>query len=558
MVEWLIEGKAGVLPFERAFSRETAPPVPISPHSSYISAMKRYPIGIQDFSVLREGGYLYVDKTQQMYELLRSGRVFFLSRPRRFGKSLLFSTLKYFFQGRRDLFQGLWVDRETDHDWAEHPVLHFSFSTLGYQDLGLEAALNQAIDLKAKQFGLKLTRNGLGQKFEEVLEALGSGPHQVVLLIDEYDKPLVDYLDDLPQAEANRKTLKTFFSVIKDADPYLRFFFITGVSKFSKVSLFSDLNHLNDLTIHPRYATLTGYTPAEMDHYFGDEYPALAEANGKDLAQIRAEIQRWYNGYQWAVGKPVYNPFSVLRLFDAQQFSNYWWDSGTPTFLLKALKREFKYDLTAVEVGPALLDNYTLENLDWRNLLFQTGYLTITDYDEELSLYTLGYPNREVEFSMCQHLMATYRHYASSDTQVIYAHLKRALDKGDLEMVIAKINEVFFTIPYQIFEAKRESFFHAILHLTFQGLGLLTQSEVSTAQGRVDTVVQAKSGIYVMEFKLDEPAQAAMDQIREQRYGSPYLDQGQPVTALGVSFSSETKEVEEWEARPYAELLAEG
>ena len=520
--------------------------------------MKRYPIGIQDFSVLREGGYLYVDKTQQMYALLSSGKYFFLSRPRRFGKSLLISKLKYFFQGRRDLFEGLWVGQHADHDWEAHPVLHFSFSTLGYQDLGLEAALHQALERKAEAFGVSLKLSGLGNRFEELIEALGSGPRKVVLLIDEYDKPLVDYLDDLPQAEANRKTLKNFFSIIKDADAHLRFFLITGVSKFSKVSLFSDLNHLNDLTTMERFATLTGYTPQELDHYFGDEYPALAEANGKDVAQIKAEIQRWYNGYQWAIGKPVYNPFSVLKLFFSQQFANYWWDSGTPTFLLKALKRDFQYDLSAVEVGPALLDNYTLENLDWRNLLFQTGYLTITGYDEEVALYTLGYPNREVEFSMYQHLLATYRYYASSDTQVIYAHLKRALDKGDMEKVIAQINQVFSTIPYQLFEAKRERFFHAILHLTFQGLGLLTQSEVSTSKGRVDTIVQAKSGIYVMEFKLDESAQAALDQIRKNRYGSPYLDHGQSVTALGVSFSSETKEVAEWEARPYAELLADG
>ena len=264
--------------------------------------MKRYPIGIQDVEKLREGGYLYVDKTQQMYALLSSGKYFFLSRPRRFGKSLMLSTLKYFFQGRRDLFEGLWVDREAEHDWAEHPVLHVSFSTLGYKDLGLEAALHQSLDLKAQQVGLTLTRKGLGQRFEELLQALGSGPRKVVLLIDEYDKPLVDYLDDLPQAQANREALKNFFSAIKDADSSLRFFLITGVSKFSKVSLFSGLNHLNALTTMGRFATLTGYTPEELDHYFGEECPALAEANGKDVPQIKADIQRWYNGYQWAVG----------------------------------------------------------------------------------------------------------------------------------------------------------------------------------------------------------------------------------------------------------------
>ena len=520
--------------------------------------MKRYPIGIQDFEKLRQGGYLYVDKTQQMYELLSAGNYFFLSRPRRFGKSLLLSTLKYFFLGRRDLFEGLWIDRETERDWAEHPVLHFSFSSSGYKEIGLESALRRLLDEAASQYAIRLKADGISGRFRELLQALGSGPHKVVLLIDEYDKPLVDYLDDLPQAEANRDTLKTFFSVIKDADPYLRFFLITGVSKFSKVSLFSDLNHLTDLTIMGRFATLTGYTPEELDHYFGDEYPALAEANGKDVPQIKAEIQRWYNGYQWAVGKPVYNPFSVLKLFFSQQFSNYWWESGTPTFLLKVLKDHFQFDMEEVEAGSSLLDSYTLENLDWRNLMFQTGYLTIKNYEPEVRLYTLGYPNLEVKDAMAQYLLATFRHGQTGETQSIYVNLKRALDKGDLEKTIAQINQVFSTIPYQLFDAKRERFFHAILHLTFQGLGLLTQSEVSTSKGRVDTVVHAKSGIYVMEFKLDESAEAALDQIREKRYGSLYLDQGQSVTALGVSFSSETKEVAEWEARSYAELLAEG
>ena len=520
--------------------------------------MKRYPIGIQDFSELREGGYLYVDKTQQMYALLSSGKYFFLSRPRRFGKSLLLSTLKYFFQGRRDLFEGLWVDQHADHDWAAHPVLHFSFSSSGYKDLGLEPALRGLLDEAANQYGITLQAKGLSGRFKELIQALGAGPRKVVLLIDEYDKPLVDYLDDLPQAAKNRETLKTFFSVIKDADAYLRFFLITGVSKFSKVSLFSDLNHLNDLTTMGRFATLTGYTPEELDHYFGDEYPTLAEANGKSVPEIKEAIQRWYNGYQWAVGKPVYNPFSVLKLFFSQQFANYWWESGTPTFLLKALKREFQFDLTEVQAGSAVFESYTLENLHWKGLLFQTGYLTIQDYHPDLELYILGYPNREVEASMSQHLLAEYRSQAAADTQPIYANLKLALDRGDLDKVIAQIDLLFSTIPYQLFEAKRERFFHAILHLTFQGLGLLTQSEVSTSKGRVDTIVQAKSGIYVMEFKLDESAQAALDQIRKQRYGSPYLDQGQSVMALGVSFSSETKEVAEWEARPYAELLAEG
>ncbi|MDX2285512.1 MAG: AAA family ATPase [Bacteroidia bacterium] len=516
--------------------------------------MRRYPVGIQDFEKLRKEGYIYIDKTRQIYELARSGSYYFLSRPRRFGKSLLLSTLKYFFLGRRDLFEGLWVDHEASHAWEPHPVLHVSFNAIDYKSLGLREALEGAVNDLADQYGVALAKPSLATRFRELIQALGSGPRKVVLLIDEYDKPLIDYLDDLPQAQAHREILKNFFSVIKDSDPFIRFFLITGVSKFSKVSLFSDLNHLKDLTLHPRHATLTGYTPEEMDQYFGEDYPALAAANRMSLEAVKAEIQRWYNGYQWEVGKPVCNPFSVLNLFDSGRFANYWWDTGTPTFLLKALEREFAYDFTRVEAGNAVFESYTLESMNWVSLMFQTGYLTIQSYDPEYQLYTLSYPNREVKDAMFQHLLAVYRHRDAAETQPIYAAIKRSLDTGDLEEFIRQTDILFSTIPGPIFLEKREAFFHAVLHLTFQGLGLLTHSEVMTAQGRADCVVQSKSGIYVMEFKLDGSAEAALEQIRAKRYGHRFLGQGQPVTAVGISFSSEQKAVAGWKAVDYAQL----
>jgi hypothetical protein len=513
--------------------------------------MKRYPIGIQDFEKLRTEEFLYIDKTRDISNLILSGSYYFLSRPRRFGKSLLLSALKYFFLGRRDLFQGLRIDREGVHDWAEHPVLHFSFNTISYKDLGLEAALHQAIDLAATSHEIKLTRQGLAQRFEELLTQLGSGTRKVVLLIDEYDKPIIDYIDDIPKADANRETLKNFFSIIKNADPFLRFFFITGVSKFSKVSLFSDLNHLSDITTHPRYATLTGYTPEEMDTYFGDVYPELGEANGFSVEEVRSEIQRWYNGYQWSIGKPVYNPFSVLLLFDSLKFENKWWDTGTPTFLLKILKNRQVYDFSAVETGNSVFDSYTLHNLSWESLMFQTGYLTIHAYDAENRIFTLGYPNFEVKDSMLQYLLAEFRHGAHTESQVLYGSIRKALDAGDIDKFIALINTVFATIPYEIFIANREAFFHAVMHLTFQGVGLLTRSEVSASHGRADCVVHSRSGIYVMEFKLDDTAASAMKQIRDKQYVQPYLGQGKAVAAIGISFSSQTKAVAEWEVEKF-------
>ncbi|MEM6263159.1 MAG: AAA family ATPase [Bacteroidota bacterium] len=520
--------------------------------------MRLYPIGLQDFKKLREGGYLYVDKTRQMYDLVMSGSYYLLPRPRRFGKSLLLSTIKYFFQGREELFEGLWVDQESEHDWKAYPVLHFSFSSIGYKSIGLEKALVRAIDDAAKEHGVTLENEDLPGRFRELIQVLVNSPQKLVILIDEYDKPLTDYLDDLPQAEINRAVLKNFFSVIKDSDQFIRLLLITGVSKFSKVSLFLDLNHLEDLTLNPYGATLTGYTQEELEENFSEEIMRLANTYQMDRDQLLQQIQSWYNGYRWWIGGTLYNPFSILNFFKSGMFRNFWWESGTPTFLLKALKRHNQYDLPDQEVTSVVFESFTLENQDWLALLFQTGYLTLAPFGYRDRVFKLVYPNKEVEETMYQHLLATYRDMPVSTSYSIWLNLRKALDAGNLEEVMKQIDLLFSTIPYQIFDAKKESFFHAILHLTFQGLGMMTQSEVSTSTGRVDTVVFGENEVYVMEFKLDASANAALDQIRAKRYGSPYLGENRPVVAVGISFSSETRTVAEWEAVPYTELLAEG
>ncbi len=257
--------------------------------------MKKYPIGIQDFRKLREGGYLYIDKTEAIYNLIKSGQYYFLSRPRRFGKSLLVSTLKYLFRGERALFEGLWIDNK--YDFEPHLVLHFSFSALGYKDIGLEAGLHQALNNQAEEAGFSLTQQGIGPRFHELIRLLAKGGQKVVLLIDEYDKPLVDYIDQPDKVEENQEVLKSFFSIIKDADPLLRFFLITGVSKFSKVSLFSDLNHLQDITLVEQHETIAGYTQAELEVAFASDIERLAEKMGKSTHILKEEVKTWYNGY---------------------------------------------------------------------------------------------------------------------------------------------------------------------------------------------------------------------------------------------------------------------
>lgn len=518
--------------------------------------MKKYPIGLQDFEELLKGGYLYVDKTESIFKIIEAGKYYFLSRPRRFGKSLLLSTLKYLFLGKKDLFDGLWI--EGKYDFQPHPVLHFSFSTLGYREIGLKAGLLQALNNKAREAGFELTQQGLGPRFQELIHKLAKDGQQVVLLIDEYDKPLVDYIEKGDQAEENREILKSFFSILKDADAYLRFFLITGVSKFSKVSLFSDLNNLEDLTLAPASTTLTGYTQKELEDYFEEPLRELAKEENLSYESLLDKVRLWYNGYRWSGENTLYNPFSILNLVKQQRFSNFWWETGTPTFLIKKLREGFHYDLTQLEASQVMFESFTIGNTNWLALLFQTGYLTLVNYEPEDQLYTLDYPNLEVKNTMHQHLLAAFRSTQNTDSLPLLIKIKKSLERGEVEQMIEQVNILFSSVPYQLFQQKQEAFFHAILHLSFSGVGLFVESEVSTAKGRVDTVVHTKERIYVIEFKLDGSSAAALSQIREKRYGSPFLGKGKAVIALGVNFSSEKKEVTEWEAISYESLLVGG
>ncbi|MEM9986864.1 MAG: AAA family ATPase, partial [Bacteroidota bacterium] len=431
------------------------------------------------------------------------------------------------------------------------PVLHFSFSTLGYKELGLEAALHQAIDRQASLFNVTLSQHGLGPRFQELMESLTRRGKKVVLLIDEYDKPLVDYIEQREIAEAHRGILKSLFSVIKDSDAFMEFFLITGVSKFSKVSLFSDLNHLRDLTLVGELSSLTGYTQVELEEHFDQEVKAIAHGKGISVNALWESIKTWYNGYNWSGEAMLYNPFSILNFMSSQKFSNFWWETGTPTFLIRQLRQGFHYDFSELEAGGTLFESYTLDDLEWRSLLFQTGYLTIKGYDEEYDVYALGYPNREVKDSMIQHLMGAFTHESKTQTKPLYAKLKRSLDAKDIPRFISLVDVLLATIPHQIFIEKKEAFFHAVLHLTFQGLGLLTHSEVSTSRGRVDTIVHAKNHIYVMEFKLDGSAESALGQIKKQHYGQGLMEQDKEVVALGINFNSETRTVAEYLVETY-------
>ncbi len=504
--------------------------------------MQNLPIGLQSFKEIRKNNYLYVDKTKQIYPLL-SGKYYFLSRPRRFGKSLLLSTLKELFLGSQDLFKGLWI--ENKWDWSQtHPVIHLKISSIDYQRLGLYEALSKEISAIAIELGVTLVETSLKDKFREVITK-ASQKEKVVILIDEYDKPIIDYLDDSAKIRENKGILKEFYSIIKDADPYIRFLLITGVSKFTKVSIFSDLNNLDDLTLHPKYTNLCGITQVELEQYFAEPISELSASN----PNIKEDIKTWYNGYSWDGVNRVYNPFSILRFMSTQSFHNFWFETGTPTFLIEVVTKRRQFNFSEVQTGLSGLSDFNTDNINPTTLLFQTGYLTIKEYNPKFQLYTLGYPNEEVRSSLLQYLIGAYRFENASESTPLVVQLYNALHEKNIAEIIAIINTAFATIPYDLWRGASELHYHALVHLTFSLLGTYMQSEVHSAKGRCDALVQTPQYIYAFEFKLDESAEIALQQIEEKGYLTPYLQHSQQKIAIGINFSSEKKCVEAYKVK---------
>jgi Predicted AAA-ATPase/PD-(D/E)XK nuclease superfamily len=499
------------------------------------------PVGQQYFGSIRQDNCIYVDKTEYIYHLCRPWyRGYFLSRPRRFGKSLTLDTIHELFVGNSALFQGLWI--EDKWDWSQtYPIIRLSFAKIGH-DIGLENALTRELNLVASKFKIKLINTNPGLAFSELIEkVVKKTKKQVVILIDEYDKPIVDYIDpyDLSKANAHRAILKSFFGILKDASNVTRFLFITGVSKFSKVSIFSDLNHLYDLTLDGEYAALCGYTQAELEHYFE---PYLKTMPPETLEKMKL----WYNGYSWDAKTFVYNPFSVLSFFQNKNYRNFWFETGTPTFLTRLLQQRFQYKLEETEVNDLILESFTLEKLeelDITSLLLQTGYLTIkaiTPYNN----FILNYPNREVKNAFGQFLLGAFTHTAVSMPNI--SNIARAFDENNVAEAIRIINDLVQAIPDQNYIKDEEKFFHAIIHLIFTIVGTDVRSEVHTPIGRIDTIVVTKNRIFLFEFKLNEPADAAIQCIKDRQYAEHLRHRNQPITAIGVSFSTKTKGVADW------------
>lgn len=508
---------------------------------------QKLPIGIQDFRKIIENDFKYVDKTEYTYELAQNPGAYFISRPRRFGKSITVALLEELFSGSRELFEGLWI--EDKWDWSrKHPVIRLTLTGIGFPETGLPAALDYVLNEQIRKNELEPMEGSLSNKFGYLIAQLAR-KGKVVVLVDEYDAPIIHYLGkDVQQASINRDILREFYTVLKNNDHLLEFVLLTGVSKFSKVGIFSGLNNLQDITMHPRFATMLGYTQQELESNFAEELDATATEISLSREALLAKIRLWYNGYRFEENaETVYNPVSVNTFFSFKKFENFWFTTGTPTFLINILKQEGLYNFSLQPQTQLEFDSFELEDLRPYGLLYQTGYLTIKSKDE-FGLYKLGYPNYEVENSMLAYLLEAFGGVRKGSGLSMAIQLEQAFFANDPERVIRILQTLFKGLPYQLYEKAPERFYHASIHLLFSYMGLRVQSEVCTSDGRADCVVETDTRVYILEFKLDESAQAALEQIRQKKYYQAWWLKGKPMTGIGVNFSSQTRNIEEWKA----------
>lgn len=515
-----------------------------------IDLTRKLPIGIQTFSDIRMNGYLYVDKTALMWKIANTGKPYFLSRPRRFGKSLLLSTFEAYFEGKKELFDGL-AAGELETEWKQHPVLHLDLNARKYETpADLDAMLNQHLERWETIYGDEKKDRSSEERFEYVIrrasEQTGCG---VVVLIDEYDKPLLQALTDSVLQEAYRLALKAFYGVLKSADRYLRFVFLTGVTKFAQVSVFSDLNQLMDISLWPDYATLCGITKDELQHNFRPELEMLATANRMSYDEALEKMTRLYDGYHFCDhSEGMFNPFSVLNAFKSKTFDNFWFHTGTPTFLVELLK-DSDYDLrTLLDGVEAPASSFTEYRVDADNpipLIYQSGYLTIKGYDREFANYLLGFPNDEVRYGFINFLVPYYTSVVNSDQNFYIGKFVRELRSGDCDAFLTRLQAFFADFPYEL-NTKTERHYQVVFYLVFKLMGQFTEAEVRTAIGRADAVVKTPKYIYVFEFKLNGTAEEALAQIDDKKYLIPYQVDGREVVKVGVQFDAEERNIGRW------------
>ena len=509
---------------------------------------KLYPVGIQNFESLRKDGFFYVDKTALMYRLVTTGRYYFLSRPRRFGKSLLISTLEAYFQGKRELFDGLAV-ASLEKEWKRYPVIHLDLNAKKFdRPEDLIRLIDRQLLVLEEEYGKVKTDETIDDRFVSLIRNMnGRTGERVVILVDEYDKPLLQAIGNDALQNEYRAILKAFYGVLKSMDGYIRFALLTGVTKFGKVSVFSDLNNLMDISMREEYADICGVSEEELLRDFDEDIRALALNNGQTYEQACAQLKEDYDGYHFCPDSPgIYNPFSLLNTFSAKRYGSYWFETGTPTYLVELLRKS-DYDLE--QMSREETDSETLDSIFTGDnpipVIYQSGYLTIKKYDKEFGLYTLGFPNREVEEGFLKFLMP---YYAKSDRTKSGFEIKRFVDdvrKGDIDGFMERLQGFLADCPYEM-ARDVELHYQNVLFIVFRLAGLYTQVEYHTSRGRIDMVVQTADYVYVMEFKLDGSAEQALQQIGEKQYALPFAADSRKVFRIGVNFSSETRNIDRW------------
>lgn len=509
-----------------------------------------YPIGIQNFEKIRTEDFLYVDKTAEIYKLAKEGRYYFLSRPRRFGKSLLVSTMEAYFSGRKELFSGLAIEK-LEAEWKQHPVLHLDLSGVSYTDESvLERVLSDKLAKWETLYGAVNTSDILGLRFKEVIEAAyNKTGNQVAILIDEYDKPIIDNLGNEPTLSHLRSTLQGFYSVMKSMDARIRFGFLTGVTKIGKMSVFSGLNNLNDISMIPDYVDICGVSETELHEYFDESISELSSANEMSKEECYVKLKSMYDGYHFcedSIG--IYNPFSLLNTFQNKKFREYWFETGTPGFLVEVM-RKTSFDVTTLE--NQTVDSTLMSNADaiFENpvpYLFHSGYLTITGYNDMFRLYRLGFPNQEVKNGFLNCLLKYYVPMSPdmSGTTLIY-QLWHSITEGNPKSFMQILSSLFANTSYQI-QCETEKDFQYSMYIISALLGEYVQVERTTSNGRIDLIIQTKEFIYIFELKVNADADVALRQIDEKGYARPFEGDSRKLFKIGVNFSTATRRIEDW------------
>ena len=515
-----------------------------------MEALQRlYPIGIQTFSEIREKNYLYIDKTEYVYRMTHFAKYVFLSRPRRFGKSLLTSTLHSYFSGRKDLFQGLAMER-LEKEWIEYPVLHFDMSMAKHVDKErLERLLDFMLSDYERAFGLDATDGDANLRLTRLIKrAYEQTGRQVVVLIDEYDAPLLDVVHEKENLDVLRNVMRNFYSPLKACDPYLKFVFLTGITKFSQLSIFSELNNIKNISMDEPYAAICGITEEEMLTQMQEDMDRLAAKLDVTPEEILEKLKENYDGYHFTFPSPdIYNPFSLLNAFADGKFGSYWFGSGTPTYLIKMLE---KFGVEPSEIGNnhaevSAFDAPTETMTDIIPLLYQSGYITIKDYDESIDLYTLDIPNKEVRLGLMKSLLPNYVASKTRETTTMVAYLSRDIRNDDMDSALRRLQTFLSTIPY-CDNTRYEGHYQQMFYIIFSLLGSFVDVEVRTPRGRVDVVLRTKTTLYVMELKLDRTAGEAMEQINLKNYPERFALCGLPVVKVAINFDSERCTIGEW------------